>query len=140
MSSGFELLDHTADVGVRAWADSLAGLITPATAGLYEILGELALVGGPPEEHRIELAGDESALLLRDYLAELLHLFETRQQRFEVVHVDAFTERELVVSGHLRSIDMPASNLEREIKAVTYHHLEIRRNDAGLEVTYIVDI
>jgi SHS2 domain-containing protein len=44
------------------------------------------------------------------------------------------------VRGQTRAIDMEASVLEREVKAVTYHELAIREIDAGFELTYIVDI
>ena len=45
MDSSFELFDHTADVGIRVWADTLPGLLAPAGEGLYAIIGELAVEG-----------------------------------------------------------------------------------------------
>ena len=45
MTPGYELFDHTADIGVRVWAPSLAKLIPPASEGLYAVLGELTTFG-----------------------------------------------------------------------------------------------
>ena len=35
VNAGFELFDHTADMGVRAWAPSMNELVAPAVAGFY---------------------------------------------------------------------------------------------------------
>ena len=42
VDAGFELFDHTADVGIRVWAATMPELVRPAGAGLYTAIGELA--------------------------------------------------------------------------------------------------
>lgn len=135
----FELFDHTADLGVRVWAPSLPELVRPATEGFYAAIGEVH-VSGPGQAHAIELRGDDAAVLLRDYLAELLHLFEHDRCRFDPVTVRDFSSKRLAVAGQGLSIDESASSFEREVKAVTYHELAIRAVAGGYEATYIVDI
>ena len=39
-TGGFELLEHTADVGIRAWAGSLEEAFEQATEGLAEAIGK----------------------------------------------------------------------------------------------------
>lgn len=139
MPPRFELFDHTADVGVRVFAPSLPELIAPATAGLYVVIGEFAS-GGPPAPRRFELTGDEPAMLLRDYLAELLNLFDTERLYVTGVEAAEFTQQRLTVTARVQSVNMHESVFEREVKAVTYHELAIRQTAAGYEATYIVDI
>ncbi len=137
--SHFELFDHTADMGVRVTAPTLAELVAPAIRGLYAVIGEMVATGdGEPRSW--ELAGHDPALLVRDLLAELLRLFETRRLVAQDVQVAEFTADRLAVGARLRKADPQASDFVREAKAVTYHELQIRTVPAGKELTYIVDI
>ena len=135
----FELFEHTADLGVRVCAPSRAELITPATAGLYAAIGEV-VANGPGEAWSCAVSGDEPVLLLRDYLAEVLQLFEREHRRLAHVEVQEFTDTRLSVTGESCLVDMGRSVLVREIKAITYHELALRRTADGYEATWIVDI
>lgn len=135
----YELFDHTADLGVRVWAPSLPELVRPATDALYAVIGDV-LSTTESRPLTLTFAGDEPALLLRDYLAELLHLFEHEHRRLRPVTVGDFSAHQLVVAGTAALIDEAASVFEREVKAVTYHELAIRAIAGGFEATYIVDI
>jgi len=139
VEQGFELFDHTADVGVRVYAPSLAGLVVPATQGLYGVIGELAKsANGEPMV--VEIAGRDPALLLRDYLTELLVLFESRHRCIADIEVLRFDESGLSVRGSSVGIDLDQSVFFREVKAITYHDLEIKRIRGGFEAAFILDI
>jgi SHS2 domain-containing protein len=135
----YELFDHTADLGLRVRAASLPALVPPSTDGLYAAIGEVA-AGADGVARQFDVAGSDPALLLRDYLAELLDLFYRAGRRVTDVRALEFTAERLVVSGQARVIDMAASAFEREVKAVTYHELAIRPIPGGYEATFIVDI
>jgi len=139
MDAGYELFDHTADIGIRARAPTMQGLLRPAAEGLYEVIGELVACGEATPEAWDSVA-DEPAVLLRDYLAELLVLFE-RQQRVATKHdVSIFSDQRLAVTAQTRAVDEARSHFEREVKAITYHGLEIVEIEGGYEATIIVDI
>ncbi|MFH1417956.1 MAG: archease [Planctomycetota bacterium] len=139
MEARFELFDHTADVGIRVFAPSMAGLIAPAGEGLYTVIGELA-PGGDRSRLRLEHTGDDPAVLLRDYLAELLFQFEDQQRIVVSTDVRTFDEGRLVVEAQLATVDESVSLYEREVKAITYHALEIAKLEDGFQATIIVDI
>ncbi|MEW6250752.1 MAG: archease [Planctomycetota bacterium] len=136
----YELFDHTADLGVRVQATSLPELIPPATDGFYATIGVIHVGKSPDAARSLEFTGNDPALLLRDYLAELLNLFETEQRRLIGVRVHEFTPERLAVSGQAQPVDRERSSLRREVKAVTYHELAVRQTPGGYEATYIVDI
>ncbi len=117
----------------------MAELIAPARQGLYAVIGELA-PGGESSGLRLEFTGDEPALLLRDYLAELLLLFEDEQRIVVSSDVGVFDEGNLVVDVQLAAVDEAVSSFEREVKAVTYHALEVVKHNDGFKATIIVDI
>jgi SHS2 domain-containing protein len=139
VESSFEIFDHTADAGIRVWAATLPELIEPALRGLYAVIGELA-ASGPEVKERFSREGREAAELLRDFLAEVLLLFERRHRMISSIKVAAFEETRLAGSYSTRGVDMDASVFYREVKAVTYHELDIRRTPDGFEATIIVDI
>jgi SHS2 domain-containing protein len=135
----YELFDHTADIGIRAVAPSLPDLIEPCTAGLYAVIGTVA-AAGDARPWRFEAASDDAALLLRDYLAEVLLLFDTEHRRLTGLHVTEFTPQRLCATADARPVDTRHSVLQREVKAVTYHELAVRPVAGGYEATCIVDI
>ncbi len=140
-SPGFELFDHTADVGVRVVAPSREALIAPAIDGLYATIGELVPAAGEPASiERIELAGDDEAYLLRDLLQRLLLRFETAQLLATDVRVGEFGKDRLRVDVVWRALDRQRSALLREVKAVTYHELQIESSADGHSARFIVDI
>ena len=139
MAGSFELFEHTADIGVRARAGSLAELVGPCVEGLYAVIGKLRTTGDGAAR-MMTFEGEDAAMLLRDYLAELLRLFETDHVRAVDVMVEGFTEQQLTVRTHLSRVDMVESEFEREVKAVTYHELAVCAAERGYEATYIVDI
>ena len=139
LEARYELFDHTADVGVRVWAPTLAGLASPAVRGLYAVIGEL-VAGDAAEVVRFELSADEPALLLRDCLAEVLGLFDTRRLMVTAIDVEEFSATRLAAVASAAHVDVARSAFDREVKAVTYHELNVRPVPGGYEATYIVDI
>jgi SHS2 domain-containing protein len=135
----FEIFDHTADAGIRVFAPTLPELLAPAGDGLYAVIGEI-VPGDSTESVDFDLKGSEASILLRDYLNELLILFEQNLLRVDDLNVETFNDRRLVVSAQASSIDRHRSHFHREVKAITYHELDIRTIPGGYEATVIVDI
>jgi len=139
MDPGFELFDHTADMGVRVRAESREDLVVQAIDGFYATIGDL-VGGGEESPFQFQRRGDDDATLLRDFLNELLILFERDKRRIVRVEGVRFSAHELLVVAKSAPIDLGRSDFLREVKAITYHELTIRRIDGGLEATFIVDI
>ena len=139
MEASFELFDHTADMGVRVHAETREDLVVAAVDGLYATIGEL-VAGSEESSFGFHRRGEDDATLLRDFLNELLILFERRKKR--VVRLDGvrFSHRELLVAATVAPIDPDRSDYLREVKAITYHELAIRNVEGGYEATFIVDI
>jgi SHS2 domain-containing protein len=139
MTPKYELFDHTADMGVRAQAPTMAALIPPAAEGFYATIGDL--VAGPHERPFVFRAGGgEPEMLLRDFLTELLVLFERNRRRLARYDQVCFDDHGLEVSATAALVDEERSSYHREVKAVTYHELSIRPVPGGFEATFMVDI
>lgn len=137
--AGFELRDHTADLALYAWGSSLPEMFLASANGLYASIGNVV---GSGDDEAVTLsfeAGDWESLL-QDFLSELLYRFEIRRQRVDELVVEQLDETTLTVGGVARQVDDEASMLDREVKAVTYHDLEIEAVGGRFEVTVVLDI
>ncbi len=130
-------------MGIRARAATLPELATVMGDGLYAVIGDLVPARGStgePRELKIELHHADTAVLLRDYLDELLVLFDRDHRVVTVANVSTFGEGRLVAMLETALLDHERSVYHHEVKAITYHELDILRIPGGFEATVIVDI
>jgi SHS2 domain-containing protein len=134
---GFELLEHTADVGVRARGATLEEAFEQATLGLAEVLG--ANRPGPGEAVPVEVTAADAGGLLVDWLNEVLWLHETRAHAAIVaVRVERVGDGRANGSVTFSSTDPPADGTF--VKAVTYHRLQVARDDGGWLAEVYLDV
>ena len=138
MTGAFELLEHTADVGIRATGDSPEEVFAAAAEGLASILG--AWFPGEGEEHPIEVHADDQAGLLVSWLDELLYLHESRDAVFGGFDVRRVEDSELEAGVRLA----PRGNRDLEgvgVKAATYHRVRLEREpNRGWVADVYVDV
>jgi SHS2 domain-containing protein len=134
--AGFELLEHTADVGIRARGATLEEAFEQATLGLAEVLG--ALAPGPGEAVAVAVSAPDPGGLLVDWLNEVLWLRETRDAWLAGVQVDRVGEGAAVGSVSLTSRGPAGEGGSGDpapdgtfVKAVTYHRLRVEPDPAG---------
>ena len=143
-AAGYALLDHTADVGVRAWGPDPAAAFAQAARGLFAIILDADPAvwhgAGEPATREVSAEGSSWQALLVNWLAELLYLFEVERlvpreiatQRCEPPRVAA-TLRGTV----LARMDEAAGTA---VKAVTYHQLAVEIAPEHTELRVILDI
>jgi len=131
---GHREVEHTADWGLEVWAPDLAGLLEEAARGMFELIG--AVVSEEDRCHReLEITADDGEQLLVSFLEELLFLTES-----ENIAVDAFLLKLVGESVLARLEGGTIVSREKEIKAVTFHNLEIVETERGLETRIIFDV
>lgn len=120
----YELLEHTADVGVRAFGADLGEVFANTALGMMEIICDPATVRPQiTKEIRVHAADRESLLVA--WLNEIIFLIESEEmlfKRFEINHLSA-TLLEGAAVGE--PIDTKHHELRTTVKACTYHELEI---------------
>jgi SHS2 domain-containing protein len=135
--SPYEIVEHTADAGVRITAPDLASFFTDAATGMFHIICE-GQADGWDTEHRIELSAPDLEDLLVDWLCELLYLFEIKKFVFQAVTFDSVGETGIAAT--VRGVNFRGEMAGAEIKAVTYHMIDIRRESGGFEATVYFDL
>ncbi len=137
-SGSYKLIDHTADVGIQVEAPTAAALFETAARAFTEIVTDVETVM-PRVKRAVELDEENLEVLLVSWLQELLYLLETEGlafSRFEV-NIDG-TRLHAAVWGEPFNPDLHPR--KSDVKAVTYHQLEVRRRGDSWEARVIFDV
>lgn len=135
--TGFEILEHTADVGIRATGATIEDVFQQTTMGLVDIAGIAATGGG--ERVPIDLAADDDGALLVDWLSEVLWLHDSRDALIESVAVESV--RDGRVWGFVTLVPRGDRAAEgTQVKAITYHRLRVEETTDGWLAEVYVDV
>ena len=127
-------MEHTADCGLEVWAPDLPGLMEEAARGLFELMG--VEVSEESRCHRqLEIGAEDREQLLVSFLEELLFIADSEEVAFDgfllnLVETNLLARLE---GGHIVS-------RSKEIKAVTYHNLQIKERRRGLKTSIVFDV
>ncbi len=135
----YETFEHTADLGLRIWADDLDTLFADAARGLFAMIVPEPASVRPTETVTFSIAGEVSELLLFDWLNELLYTYEVRHLllcEFDV----RVGEGGLAATARGEAIDPDRHVLDHEVKAITYHGLKLEQHNQVWMAEVIVDI
>ncbi|MHC4992451.1 MAG: archease [Planctomycetota bacterium] len=136
----FEITEHTADLGIRITSSTLEILFAEAARGLFSLLVENLDEVTPADEWHYEIAGTDPEYLLFDWLSELLYAFETTHVLLCEFQVRYDADRGVRAVARGEALDPTRHRLDHEVKAVTYHGLDVHRTDGGWEASVIVDV
>ena len=139
MDKAFEVIDHTADIGIIAYGADIKEVFTNAALGLFNLITNLADVGEDTSRY-IELSSQDTENLLVEWLNELLYTFDAEHIVFKSFHIDDLSHNHLKATCRGAKIDPDRQRIKREIKAATYHMLAINRDDSGYKAQIIFDI
>lgn len=132
--AGYREIEHTADWQLEVWAPDLPLLFEQAALGMYELSGT-GLESQPHVSEELWLEAPDEEGLLVEFLTELLFLGESQSLAF-----DDFTIQIESHKLYARLSGAPIKSQSKEIKAVTYHNLEIKEGPRGLEVSIVFDV
>jgi len=135
----YDFIDHTADLGIKIRGTSLEELFENAAYAMFDIMAELDKVK-TKQFLEIEIQGEGMEELLIDWLRNLLYKFNGEEYLLKDFEVKEISEKNLRAKVGGEKLDLSRHSLKREIKAVTYHELEVKRTTEGWEAQVIFDI
>lgn len=138
MKKRFEVINHTADIGIAAYGSDLKGAFANAAYGLFSLMVDLKSVGDRLSR-QVEVEADNREDLLVAWLNELLYIFEVESILFKRFMVDELSETRLRSRCYGEEIDPSRHEIRMGVKAVTYHMLKIEPDD-GYRVQVLFDI
>jgi SHS2 domain-containing protein len=130
--AGFREHEHTADWELEVWAPDLPSLLEEAARGMYSLAG-VHLHSKPRVTRELMLRSGDPERLLVNFLSELLYLAEQDGLGFDTFRLELCAD---VLQARLEGASI--AGYQKEIKAVTYHNLQIQRTSTGGVSVFIV--
>jgi len=134
----FELLEHTADVGLVAYGADLSDAFAAAAEGLFSIIADLTTVK-ETISYRVEVTASDIESLLVEWLNELLFLFDTQNVLLRRFEVQVMPPTHLVGQAWGERYDPARHRLNLGVKAATYHGIWVQSN-GEVRLQVILDV
>ncbi|MFZ5808755.1 MAG: archease [Chloroflexota bacterium] len=132
--AGYQEIEHTADWALKVWAPTLPELLIQAARGMYALMG-VQTAKNPRRQRTFTIPfGDEESALVH-FLSEILYYIETDQVAFHHFVIQFIPDR-IKVTARGR----PLRSIEKLIKAVTYHQLDIQHTAEGYLAQVVFDV
>lgn len=142
----FQVLPHTADLKIRVWGNTLPELFINALRGMYQSIQpknsscsykkDRLICPHLDKEHLISIDSPDINALLVDFLSETLYLSD--------VYNEAYLNAEIVelTNTYLKAkvLGVSITGFDIEIKAVTYHNLDIKQVGGVWQTDIVFDI
>ena len=131
----YEILEHLADLKIKAFGRTKEKLFLNMMKGMMESLKPARIKKG--EKRKIKINSPDLGALLVDFLSEVLYLTQVNKEIYTDVKFTKFTDKK--IEGEL--IGQKVERFGEDIKAVTYHDLDIHQKEDGTwEATVLFDI
>jgi len=138
MGRDFDIVDHTADVGIIAYGTDMSQAFVNAARALFSLITELDDV----EEilyRDMELTASDEESLLVEWLNELIYLFDAEGIIFKRFDINELDSTHLRARSYGEKVNSSKHQLKTGVKAATYHMLKVDK-DNGCKVQVLFDI
>jgi SHS2 domain-containing protein len=135
----YEILEHTADIGIRVKAKDLKALFCNCARAMFDIIAEKKVSSSSVKQQlKIVCQAQDLEELFINWLNELLSLSSVRRLIFSDFKIRSLSKNsiEAIVSGE----KFQNYRVNKEIKAATYHELKITRIGNVLTAEVIFDV
>jgi SHS2 domain-containing protein len=139
MPPRFEILEHPADVGFRAFGATLEELFANAALALISIAGEIEKIE-ERERREIVATGENTESLLYAWLAEIVAVSDADRLVLRRVEVTSLGEGRVTGIAFGERYDRDRHRSGTAIKAVTYHKFFVKQSPAGWIAEVFLDV
>lgn len=139
----FEVIEHTADLGIIAYGKTVPELFENAALGMFSLIADL---DGVKEKYRISISIDAHDYdeLLVTFLNELQYYYTIKKVIFKRFEISKLSETRLdanISGGEIAAMSSEKPGILHDIKAATYHQLKIEKTpDGGYKTKIIFDV
>jgi SHS2 domain-containing protein len=135
----FEILDHPADIGFRAFGGTATELFENAALALISIASEIGDVAAR-HEYFLEATGTDQESLLVAWLSEVLYWFDGKRITFCRFRITTIGPHGLTAVAYGEPRNPIRHRFRPIVKAVTWHQLKVRKTRKGWMAEVYLDI
>ena len=139
MTEAYTYLDHTGDLGIRAYGRTLKQLFTHAARGLLESIADSSTID-ETTQIEIEITAESLEDLMVSWLDELNFRHEVEEMFFRRVEIRWISEQPPALSAAAigEPVNFKKHVVYTEIKSVTYHQLLVEQRLDGIWVAQVI--
>jgi len=137
MNKKYEILDHPADLKIKAFGNDLPEVFVNMALAIAEQQSPTQIQAKEPAEEII-VESDSLDSLFVDWLSEILYRGEVNKKIYTDFEVTEFSENPYKIKAKIKGVPVESKNID--IKAVTYHELEIKKISDHWEAIVVFDI
>jgi len=135
----YELIEHTADIGIRVRGEDLKTLFKNAALAMFEIISEKNKAAAEKTEKiSLKQKADAPDELFVNWLNELLSLSAVKElifSDFQIKKIDENNLEAVLIGSSIKNY-----KINTEIKAATYHGLKLEKVPSGWQAEVILDV
>ncbi len=125
----FEIIDHTADIGLMAYGKDREEVFINAALGMFKIIAGENRDLKENFYTKIKLEAKSLEDLLIAWLNELLYIGEVKLVILNKFKIKELSDSQIKAEVGGTKINHLSNRIKREVKAVTYHRLEIIKDE-----------
>ena len=138
-STPYAVFEHTADIGLHAYGETLPDLFVHAAQGMESLMVAPEQIR-PDVCREVGAEGHDDISLLIAWLGQLIVLFDSEFLLFCDFVIDEMTPTRVKGRAFGEPYDARRHDLSSAIKAVTWHEAAIERGSEDYTATIIFDI
>ena len=135
----YKLIDHTADFGIHVFGTDLKDLFSNAAFAMFD---QITIVKDlqPEKELKIHVTGSDWPDLMVNWLRELLYLWTGKELLVKHIDIQMLSEYNLTATLRIDPFKSDRHVITNDIKAVTYHQIQVNQVAKGWESRIIFDV
>jgi SHS2 domain-containing protein len=135
----FEIIDHTADIGIIAYGADIKEVFANAALGLFNLMADLTDLD-ENLKREVGMSAEDIEVLLVEWLNELIYISEVDHVIFKRFEISELSNNSIKATCFGQKLESSQHRLKREIKAATYHMLKIDKENNSYKAQIIFDI
>ena len=139
MKNAFDIIDHAADVGIIAYGRDTKQLFSNAGLALFSLITDVRSIQ-EKLQHQVKINSENRDDLLIEWLNELIYLFDAKHLLFNHFHIEYLNNNQLKAICYGEKFNPTRHRIKMDVKAATYHMLEVVQDNKGYSAQVIFDI
>jgi len=135
----FRIIDHTGDLGILVYGRDLEELFSNAGEAFFDIITDVQRVR-ESTERIIRVEGPNLEDLMVRWLGELLYVHDVDGLLFRSFWIDELRDRSLKARARGEAFDEKRHVMKTQMKAVTYHKIQVKEEKEGWSARIIFDL
>ncbi|MFH1076979.1 MAG: archease [Pseudomonadota bacterium] len=139
----YHLIDHTADLGIVVVGSAPAQIFRNAALAVFDIMINVTKKNtdkGSKSTEFLSVEGEGWPDLMVNWLREILYMWNGEKHVVNDVQIIELNEHNIQADVTIEEYNPNTHEINTEIKAVTYHHIDVHSKNGEWEATIIFDV